>query len=253
MHALLLRGALRRVRVRIRGGPNAGMYWSATTRRAFRRGYFEGTRVEVICRLAEGSRCLWDLGAHFGYITLAAARRVAAGGSVVAIECNRDNLWYLRKHIEWNGLDGVAVVPAALDAMPGKARFNPVSSGTGLLTPAEDRGYEVDVVSVDSLVSSGAYPAPDVVKVDIDHTYADFLTGAQDTLRRWPVVMTLATNNSPEYHRRAMDTLCDWGYSVHSPHRCADPGSFHGVESELLAVGPGRVVDSDILKAFLES
>ena len=251
---LALRPLFRQFPVRISDGPNQGVRWSAATRRAFRRGYFEKSRVEVISQLAEGCKCFWDAGAHFGYITLAASRRVQAEGRVIAIECNRDNLWYLRKHIQWNQLANVTIMPVAIGNSPGHARFNPVSSGTGLVEGAEfHRGYDVEVETIDNLTQNGRLPPPDVFKVDIDHTYVDFLAGARETLRHYPTLMVLATNNSKPYHIKASETLRSWGYEVHTPLRCEDAETFHGIESELLAIGPGRIVEDKIIHAFKNS
>ena len=108
-----LRFLSRHLRIPIAAGPNKGMLWSLSTRRAFLRGVFERARCEVIAQLSQGRACFWDLGAHFGYVTLMASPRVQPTGEVIAIEPNRDNLWYLRKHVAWNRLGNVTVVPVA--------------------------------------------------------------------------------------------------------------------------------------------
>ncbi|MCX6360106.1 MAG: FkbM family methyltransferase [Armatimonadetes bacterium] len=251
---ILLRPALRRLPVRISGGPNMGLRWSLTTRRAFRRGCFEQSRVDVITRLAEGCACFWDVGAHFGYISLAASRRVTAGGHVVAIECNQDNLFYLRSHIHWNRITNVSVVACAIADQPGTAWFVPASSGTGFVAQERNpRAYGVPATSVDALVAIGTCPPPSAVKVDIDHNHVDFIRGARETLVKHPVILTLATNNSEEYHRQAAVALRSMGYTVYSPRRCDGPRAYQTLESELLAVGPGRTVADEIVQAFLRS
>jgi FkbM family methyltransferase len=251
---LSLRGLTRLVRVPILSGPNRALRWSVATRTSFLLGGYEASRCAVIARLAEGCLCFWDLGAHYGYVTLIASRRVAPGAPVYAIEANRDNLWYLRAHVRWNRLQNVRVLPCAMTAKPGLVRFNPVSDGTGFVTVSGGRGsYSVDAASIDDLVARGECLPPAVLKVDIDHRHADLLAGARRTLADRPVVAIVATNNSEAIHRRLEQGFSELNYRVHTPRRCTAFADRSGIESELLAVAPRASVPDDIVSAFLKS
>src|SRR5688572_4841682 len=125
----LLRRILRHVRVRIPEGPNQGLQWSlATAGRGYGKGTFERSRVQTIASLIRPGDCFWDIGAHKGYVTLLAARRVGKHGRVYAFEPASANLWYLRRHLRWNGGENVTVVPVAVANFDGLSRFGGGSS-----------------------------------------------------------------------------------------------------------------------------
>lgn len=163
-------------------GPNAGRLWSlASGGRGFITGAFERDRVDSIVALLEPGDMVWDIGAHKGYVTLAAARRVGREGAVIACEPSRRNLSLLRKHVGWNRASNVTVVDTALSDHEGEAKFG----GTGSsITYRLGRGDEtVRVRRLDALVAEGL-PAPTVAKIDVEGEEADVLRGMGDHLAR---------------------------------------------------------------------
>ena len=143
-----------RIPMRIRRGPNEGMRWSiASAGRGALSGTFERERVAAITSMIRPGDCVWDIGAHKGYITLAAARRAGPTGRVYAIEPGPPNLEYLRRHIEWNDVSNVEIVPVAVSGEDGTSIFGGPGSST---THRLGRGdYTVEVRSVASLLEEG--------------------------------------------------------------------------------------------------
>lgn len=248
--ALTLRTLFRHVRIRIAAGPNAGLLWSVATRSTFLRGAYESPRCELIAELIREGETVWDVGAHFGYVTLLAAQRCGSAGEVVAFEPSARNRWYLESHLRWNGVGNARVLPYALSKEDGESRFEARGSGTGHLGT---RGEIVPTRSIDSLVASGECRAPSLVKADIEGAELDMLSGGERTLRNRDAVLLVATH-SDELHRACTGLLVEYGYQVHEPARVAEARRVGWdrlpIEPELLAVGPGREVDGAILERF---
>ena len=94
---------------------NAGLRWSlAALGRGYGSGSFGRDRLDALRAVVREGDAFWDLGAHKGFVTLAAARMVGAAGVVVAVEPASVNLRFLARHLQWNGIGNVRVVAAAV-------------------------------------------------------------------------------------------------------------------------------------------
>ena len=110
---------LRHIPLRIRSGPNRGLKWSlASSGRGYRTGRFESGRIQALRSLVSHGDRVWDIGAHKGYVSMALSRSVGEEGSVTAFEPSQENLWFLRKHIEWNALTADHELIAVGDGRP---------------------------------------------------------------------------------------------------------------------------------------
>lgn len=202
--------ALGRIPVPILTGPNAGRLWSLSSAgRGYVTGRFERDRVRSILALLRPGDRFWDAGAHKGYVALAAARRVGSSGRVVAFEPSRRNLTALRRHVAWNRMRNLDVVPAALGAERGRARFGGTGSSITYRLGAGDE--VVDVRTIAGLVADGR-PAPTVLKVDVEGAEAEVLEGAGEH-RSAVELMFVAVHNRSAYRdcRRILDAA---GYRV---------------------------------------
>ena len=75
-----------RVPVSIAGGPNRGMKWSlASSGNGFRRGTREPERMAFLAALIHPGDVVWDVGAHYGYVALLAARRAGETAATMQI------------------------------------------------------------------------------------------------------------------------------------------------------------------------
>jgi FkbM family methyltransferase len=157
---------------RVERGP-AGGCWIAARPRTHKfvlAGRYEPTLVRYLDEhLRRG--VLWDVGAHTGYMTLVAAR---LGATVVAVEAHPDNAARLRSAVARNGLGRhVHVVESALGSSGGVARLAPGGdSSTGRI--AAD-GIEVPMTTLDEL--RVRYPAPTILKIDVEGFEAEVLRG----------------------------------------------------------------------------
>jgi FkbM family methyltransferase len=228
------------VRVRIRSGPNRGMRWSAVSAgRGAVAGTFEHERVAAITGLLQAGDCVWDIGAHKGYVTLAAASAVGSTGRVYAFEPAPPNLQFLQRHIAWNHLDNVEVMPYAVSAADGTARFG--GSGSSVTFRIGQGEFDVEVRSIRSLMKQGLRP-PTVIKIDVEGNESEVLRGAAGVLRSDTLVF-VAVHSFSQYIA-CMALLAEAGFRV-VPSRAVkriithDPVVWEA-DPDILAIGPDR-------------
>lgn len=226
------------VPIPVLGGPNAGRLWSlASGGRGFLTGRFERDRVRSILALLRPGDVVWDVGAHKGYLTLAAAREVGTGGAVVACEPSRRNLALLRRHVGWNRARNVTIVDAALSRADGEARFG----GTGSsITYRLGRGDEtVRVRRLDGLVAEGL-PAPTVAKIDVEGEEGAVLEGMGEHLTGCRVVFVAV--HHMEAYRATRAALDGAGFTVVESAkmlRFTAGGEAWAGDADLAALAPG--------------
>ncbi|MCU0317341.1 MAG: FkbM family methyltransferase [Fimbriimonadaceae bacterium] len=251
---LRLRSLTRKIRVRIAAGPNKGSRWSLATRSTFIKGRYEAVRCQILSDLILPGMIVWDVGAHCGYTVLLACRRVGDRGKVFAFEPNPENLWYLRSHIEWNGISNATVFPCALAGEVGEATFVLRGSGTGSLGHI-DGGREISVIvrTVDEIVSTGEAVGPDFIKMDVEGAELDLLRGAIGALVTRPVRLLIATH-SAQLHEQCRAFLAAQGYEVLEAGRTEEARrngwNSVSIEPELLAFHPSDRPGEEILAKF---
>ena len=121
-----------------------------------------------------------DVGANIGYNTVYLARRVGAGGRVVAIEPAADNLRVLRENVARNALPNVVVQPVAAGSTREvrdlflRGETSAVNSLFRESVYAAVSGVEkVAVVPADEIVEGHA----DFIKIDVEGAELDALEG----------------------------------------------------------------------------
>ena len=150
---------LRHIPLRIRSGPNRGLKRSlASSGRGYRTGRFESGRIQALRSLVSHGDRVWDIGAHKGYVSMALSRSVGEEGSVTAFEPSQENLWFLRKHIEWNALTNVRVFPVAVSDVDGSARFG--GRGSSIAFRLGQGSEDVRVATQRSLANEEGLPPP---------------------------------------------------------------------------------------------
>jgi FkbM family methyltransferase len=228
----VLRLMTRQLRVRIAAGSCSGMRWSLTTRARFLRGDYEPDLACFIEATLRPQDIFWDVGAHFGYYTLLASRAVSLG-HCFAFEPSARNLWYLRHHLQWNGITNAIVQPVAVAAADGERPFGSAGTGSGRL---EGGAQRVAARSVDSLILSGDCKAPTFLKIDVEGAEAEVLEGAGHLLEGRTATLCIATH-SPALYERCIGTLRRHGYA---PHTYRKPGL-------IIAAGAGRDIPASTI------
>jgi FkbM family methyltransferase len=231
------------VRVRIRSGRNQGMQWSlAALGRGYGSGRFGRDRIEALaCVVSEGD-ALWDVGAHKGFITLAASRLVGSSGLVVAMEPASANLRFLARHLLWNGIGNVRVVPAAASDRNDVAAFG--GRGSSVAFRIGEGPESVPVRTIELMAVELDLGRPTVLKIDVEGEEAAVLRGAKRLLGTDQAL--LISTHSRELYEECRAILEPVGFRIYdsweiSRHKRA--GTPWTGDHDMLAVGRDRQVD----------
>jgi FkbM family methyltransferase len=239
-----------RIPMRIKAGPNRGLRWSVVSAgRGAVAGTFEHERVSAITSLLQKGDCVWDIGAHKGYVTLAASQRVGKTGHVYAFEPAPPNLEFLRRHIAWNEPGNVDVMPYAVSAVDGAAQFG--GTGSSITYRLGQGAFDVTMRSVRSLLAEGLQP-PDVMKIDVEGSESDVLRGGGADLR--PNGLIFVAIHSHAQFVECTTLLLEAGWRVVNSRAVSRIASRTPIvweaDPDILAIGPSRRVDRAALAAF---
>lgn len=167
--------------------------WNDVVGKAVLKGNFERAECEFLMRLLQPGMVVLDVGAHHGYYTLLASRRVSGTGRVFAFEPSPRERKKLGWHLRWNRCSNVEVVSTALGSASGHAElFLAAGRETGcnsLRPPATsvERGtVSVPVETLDSFLSSRGVTRIDFVKLDVEGAELSVIEGAENLLSRAP-------------------------------------------------------------------
>jgi len=223
--ALLDRSRVGWLPVRVRSGPLQGAWWTLYPHSAYWRGHFE---PEVQAAVAQwqpaAGACAGDLGAHFGYYTLALARAVGATGAIMALEPDAKSFRRLQRHIALNRAHQVRTFLAAASGKTGR-HFLVQSHGAGSTTSHlpyqgevvrdDTPGQWIETVALDELREKERMALPSFVKIDVEGHGATTLLGASETLAmsRPNILMSF---HSPEESSGTSEILAPLGYSAYA-------------------------------------
>ena len=143
----------------------------------------------ILSRLRPGDVFL-DVGAHVGYFSLPAARRVGPGGRVIAVEPTPGSVEILRRNVELNELRWIEIIAAAASREDGVAtlNLNNLSSMWNSIHPIRlgvtQSRVQVSTVAVDSLLAARGWPPVAGMKLDVEGAEGEVLEGAREALER---------------------------------------------------------------------
>jgi FkbM family methyltransferase len=237
--------------VRILSGPNRGMLWSAAALgRGYGSGQFARDRLAALACVVRPGDTFWDVGAHKGFVTLAAARLVGPTGMVVAVEPAAVNRTFLHRHIRWNGLhDRVCIVASALSDAAGEAAFG--GGGSSVAFRIGEGSERVRVTTIRDLVCEQDLRAPSVLKIDVEGEEAAVLRGAADILGGDQAVLVSA--HSRDLYEECRKLLQERDFRIFDSWQASEQrraGSQWTSDHDLLAIGPQRIVDERILRGL---
>lgn len=158
--------------------------------RQFRSFIYDSWEPQVVRRIVSTIRpgmTVVDVGAHVGYYTLVFAKYVGATGRVISFEPLPVNFALLKKNVELNELKHVELFASAVFSRSGDLTISiPDDSNSGEASVMHRVGakqLEVQATTLD-VVSSTLDFKPDFIKIDVEGSEFDVLSGAQEIIRR---------------------------------------------------------------------
>lgn len=159
-------------------------------------GSYELDKRRVFESTVKNGSVVLDLGAHAGFYTLLASFLVGEKGRVFAFEPDRKNLFYLKRHLQLNGVTNVTLIEAAVSDVDGKIFFTEGQNNTFTGRISESGDVTVPAVSLDELFAEGKLPLPDYIKIDIEGAEMRALSGAKNVLEAGRPAIFLSTHGS---------------------------------------------------------
>lgn len=153
---------------------------------------------------------VYDIGAATGTHTILFAKKTS---QVVAFEPFPTNAERIKDNASLNGVSP-QIIQAAVSNRIGETdlaihRNTVGDAGHTLVKGIHDDSITVDMVSIDSLVSSGEIPAPDIVKLDVEGVELNVLEGMVETISESDLRRIYV-----EIHREALSSLGHTGDDV---------------------------------------
>ncbi len=148
-------------------------------------GEYSEAEAQLFARILRPGMSAVDIGANIGAFTLAMARAVFPGGSVVAIEPQRLLHQMLCANLAWNGLRNTRARQLGAGRAAGSAiapliDFSVQGNFGGLALAPSGSGEAVEIVPLDDLQLSACHLA----KIDVEGMEANVIDGAAATIAR---------------------------------------------------------------------
>jgi FkbM family methyltransferase len=208
--------------IRVRRGLPAGARWTLYPWTAYWRGGYEPEVERIILSWGDlAGKVCWDLGAHFGFYSVALARRTGPTGHVLAVEPFPANYARLERHRQMNGLTWLKTLPCAVSDVAGNADFfSDLREGDTAVHLAYDGEVktsatptiQVRTIRLDDLVASGEIRRPDFIKVDVEGHGHHALRGAMASIRASRPVILMGFH-SPQEVAGTEQLLAPLGYA----------------------------------------
>jgi FkbM family methyltransferase len=166
-----------------------GGWWLAqndTCSEAIAMGSFEVPEWRFVDRFLKDGMTVLDIGAHCGFYSMLASKRVGSSGRVIAFEPSPRERTRLERNLKRNGCTNVRIEPFALSCEVGvRELFLVEGSETGcnsLKPPALDqptKSIHVEATTLDHYLRNNGIERVDFVKLDVEGGERDVLRGAR--------------------------------------------------------------------------
>jgi FkbM family methyltransferase len=179
-----------------------------------------------LCRLVGPGSVFFDIGANFGYYSVAVATATNRQCRVYAFEPNPKTYDRLLRHIDWNGLkDVIRPIPLALSDRQGSATLIERSDNSGASRIGDDApGITVELTTLDAFCAERRVEQLDAFKIDVEGLEAKVLYGGRETITRFKpaIVIEFWTTGLARAHStvdEVAEALANLGYKMQKPVR----------------------------------
>jgi len=182
---------------RVTAGPAKGLtLFAPLRRRSYCSGLYEPDVLGTLTRLLGPGMAVCDVGAHYGYFTLAISQLVQLDGMIYAFEPFPTPANALKRSVIRNRLVNVEIVPKALGAKSGQARLEIWSNDAmcriveGQPTPWEPACITVPMTTLDDWSLKKGLQRLDLIKLDVEGYELAVLAGAEHAIEGFrPIIL----------------------------------------------------------------
>jgi len=135
-----------------------------------------------------GARCVLDIGAHIGLVSMPVSQVLAPQGMVYAFEPAQANLVYLHKHLAMNDIDNVEVVEQLVGGLDqDRVRFfeQKVATGQNSMVVKKNHAAYFETQRPQTTLNTFCVEQgliPEVIKIDVEGAEWDVLKGGDRVL-----------------------------------------------------------------------
>jgi FkbM family methyltransferase len=194
-------------------GPLRGSLWFIASGNAhYWIGDYEREQVILFARSLKSDTIFYDIGAHAGYYSILASKKVGDDGEVYSFEPLPRNVSYLKKNVQINKCKNVNIVESAISDSDGMALFSEgASSYEGKISPYGE--INVSMKSIDSLMRISNLKKPDMLKIDVQGSEFRVLMGAKNTITKFKPKIFLSIH-SPDLEKLCLNFLLSINYRI---------------------------------------
>jgi len=156
-------------------------------------GNYEREGYQFTQQFLQAGMIVLDIGAHYGFYTVLASKKVGPGGRVIAFEPSLRERKRLLRHLRLNGCKNVQVEGLAVANCESEAEFFVVQgrdTGCNSLRPPmvnEKIGVtRTSLISLDKYLQRNKINHLDFIKIDAEGAELEILKGASELLQRKP-------------------------------------------------------------------
>lgn len=168
---------------------------------------------------------VYDVGGYEGVFTLFFAKSVGLGGRVFTFEPNPANCQRIKENVLLNHLNNTRLLQFGLGSGKSKSKlvFWPGEPARGsidesyqksLLRQKEATSIEIEIDSLDNLLSLNSLPPPDFVKIDVEAAELEVLRGMSHTLKTYQPRLFIEVHSGVDV-RQLVEGLVEKGYHLH--------------------------------------
>lgn len=178
-----------------------------------------------------GKRVVVDVGAHIGLYALPASKVLAPEGQLFAFEPADTNQQYLLRHLGYNKIVNIEVVPDLLGDQDSKIDFFEDTEVNGTNTIAHEsiakkdfarrfRKMQKRQIRLDDFCTKRSI-VPEVIKIDVEGAELGVLNGAREILASAHPLIFLSVHPVHLKHlgssvEELYELICDLGYGVYT-------------------------------------
>lgn len=207
--------------VRLKDGRTLRCDLADSTQRTMALGLFEPAETRLLTELLHPGDTFVDVGAHIGWFTTIASRRIGSDGAVVACEPYPSNAAALKDNLALNNAQNVRVVEMALGSRPGELSLAPAGDSGGItaLDWGQGERVTVGVTTLDEVAAEMSVIT--LLKVDVEGWEPHVLRGGSAALQRTNYV--LIEINKPALKKAGSSAdeiyslLSNSGFAIFSP------------------------------------